>query len=125
MIRWAFCLLILPGTAVACEGIGQRMVSDKKDAPGVYVEVEDIPLARPFSMRINVCDDAEIENLRVDALMPAHQHGMNYNPSVTALDNNVFEVNGMLFHMPGEWELQVDLAADGKALFYKHTIAIK
>lgn len=125
MIRWVFGLLILPGTAVACEESGQPMVSDNEDAPRVYIDIDDIPLAQPFSIRIDVCDDAEIKNLRVDALMPAHKHGMNYTPSVTALGNNTFEVNGMLFHMPGEWEMQVDLAARGEAILYKYSIALK
>ena len=39
--------------------------------------------------------------------MPAHKHGMNTSPRLSALGAGRFEAEGMLFHMGGEWQLYV------------------
>lgn len=51
--------------------------------------------------------------LMVDAAMPEHQHGMNTKPRVEVSADNCFHVDGMLFHMPGRWELYFDITQDG------------
>ncbi len=43
--------------------------------------------------------------LEIDAGMKAHNHGMNVNPQIKALGNGQFKVEGLLFHMPGDWFL--------------------
>ena len=45
------------------------------------------------------------EALTVDAQMPEHRHGMNYRPSVTRLAPGRWRAEGLMFHMPGRWEL--------------------
>jgi sugar lactone lactonase YvrE len=51
--------------------------------------------------------------LLVDAGMPEHQHGMTTQARVLPLGGGRFDVAGLLFHMPGYWELHFDLARDG------------
>jgi hypothetical protein len=48
-------------------------------------------------------------SVAVDARMPAHNHGMNLQPRVTAVGDGAFRAEGLLFHMPGTWELYVDV----------------
>ncbi|MFP4597583.1 MAG: hypothetical protein ACOC9W_01025 [Persicimonas sp.] len=55
--------------------------------------------------------DAEIE---VEATMPAHEHGMNTEPTVTKEDDGSFLVEGMKFHMRSDtaedkWQVHVDV----------------
>jgi hypothetical protein len=45
----------------------------------------------------------------VDADMPAHRHGMNTKPEVSAIDGGTYRAEGMLFHMAGEWVIMVDV----------------
>jgi hypothetical protein len=47
--------------------------------------------------------------LRIDAVMPQHRHGMNYRPTVAALGDGRFRAEGLLLHMPGLWEFSFDL----------------
>jgi hypothetical protein len=47
--------------------------------------------------------------LAVDASMPEHQHGMTRRPIVKRTENGGFRVEGLLFHMPGRWELYFDV----------------
>jgi hypothetical protein len=49
-------------------------------------------------------------SLAVDAAMPQHGHGMNRVPVIEKLSDGKFRVDGLLFHMPGKWELYFDVA---------------
>ncbi|WP_170711984.1 MULTISPECIES: hypothetical protein [unclassified Ruegeria] len=101
------------------------MGSQAPNAPEVYVDVGEIPLAQPFSIQISVCSEATVQEVRVDAFMPAHQHGLNYAPEVSALGDGLFRVDGLLFHMPGLWELQTDVEFRGRSVSYTSEISLK
>jgi hypothetical protein len=47
-------------------------------------------------------------SLRFDARMPEHGHGMNREPEIESQGPGEFRVSGLLFHMPGYWELYFD-----------------
>lgn len=77
-----------------------------------------IPLNEMFAMNVRVQDanrqplgPKDIE-LRVDAAMPQHGHGMNTTPRTQSSDGG-FQVSGMLFHMPGDWQIYFDVTRDG------------
>ena len=72
------------------------------------------PLNGEFSVRFRLLDAGgtplatDLSSLGVDADMPAHGHGMNVAPKLVQADGWV-EATPLLFHMPGAWELYVDL----------------
>jgi hypothetical protein len=77
------------------------------------VSGEPITVGRHVALEVQVCPpDAVL--LRVDAVMPEHRHGMNYRPSVKALGPGRWRVEGLLFHMPGRWELRLDVQSAGR-----------
>jgi hypothetical protein len=82
-----------------------------------------IPLDRHFQLDIAVCGIAVTE-LRVDAGMPAHRHGMNYQPSVQRLGEGRYRVSGLLFHMPGLWQLTFDISSGGRSHRFQQDIEI-
>jgi hypothetical protein len=41
--------------------------------------------------------------------MPEHRHGMNYRASVAPQGGGRFLAAGLLFHMPGRWQLVFDV----------------
>ncbi|MFQ5413769.1 MAG: FixH family protein [Phycisphaerae bacterium] len=53
-------------------------------------------------------------DLAVDASMPAHRHGMTTRARVTRTGPGRYHVDGLLFHMPGHWELYFDITRDGE-----------
>jgi hypothetical protein len=74
-----------------------------------------VPENEPFGLEVWVLEPgpeprlaAGVE-LAVDAGMPEHGHGMNREPKVKRLGPGHFAVTGMLFHMPGDWELYFDI----------------
>ena len=76
-----------------------------------------IPLGRHFSIEFAICANAgpsPPESVVVDAWMPEHRHGMNYKASVRPQIGGHFRADGLLFHMPGRWELIFELRAAGR-----------
>jgi hypothetical protein len=69
-------------------------------------------LSKHFSVEVAICPKGgapEPEALRVDARMPAHGHGMNYTAQVKSLGGARYRADGLLFHMPGQWEFLFDV----------------
>jgi hypothetical protein len=56
---------------------------------------------------------AEI-TVAVDADMPAHRHGMNTRPEISEISVGSYRVEGMLFHMGGDWVISVDVTSGDK-----------
>lgn len=126
MTKLAFLFgLLWPAGALACETSGLSLISLDQNAPRVEMSLENMQLAQPFSVKIEVCDDIGIKAVSVDAIMPAHQHGLNYSPTVVNLGKGVFRVDGLLFHMPGVWEIQVALTHQTGVTRYTQTTTLQ
>ncbi len=77
-----------------------------------------IPLNQPFDLVVYLTAGAsggslEDAQLDINARMPHHRHGMTRRPRVTRRADGGYDVSGMLFHMPGYWELHFDVTARG------------
>jgi len=70
-----------------------------------------IAVGQHFSLEAAVCarSGPVPTDLRVDAHMPDHRHGMNYRASVAPRGDGRFVAEGLLFHMPGRWQLLFDV----------------
>ncbi len=74
---------------------------------------DEVVVNDDFDLTVTVHDGADVTTLLadatvvVDAGMPAHGHGMNVVPTVTANGDGTFAVEGMRYHMPGHWEMVV------------------
>jgi len=119
-------LLLLGTSAFSCTESPQsvpRETKTKSFAVSLQTSPAQIPVNQHFSMEFTVraAEGAQIpEQIAVNADMPAHGHGMNTKPRLTALGANRWRVEGMLFHMPGAWEIYVYIgrkAAMERAVF--------
>jgi hypothetical protein len=97
-----------PADAGAARLEGRRFVASLASLPAPP------PLNAPFAVELSLCarDGSAVPAPRVDAWMPAHRHGMNYRPGVTALAPGRFRAEGLLFHMPGRWEFVVEIGGE-------------
>lgn len=92
--------------------------------------LQSISVSEPFSVLVTICselgDDPKVE---LDALMPAHGHGMNYIPEHTIVeqsDNHVkVQVEGLVLHMPGQWQWQLDITIDSERQAYSHDFKVQ
>jgi len=86
-----------------------------------------IEVGIPFTLIMNVCtkrgEPAEL--VAIDATMPAHKHGMNYTPKIVAGVDGRYRVEGLVFHMPGEWELVLDVRSGGEMERLTHGLVVK
>lgn len=114
------CIGLFAGaTAWACgEALGNE-VRRIEQAPFVLAYQTTppaIPVGRHFVIDFVLCprDGAVLPaEVRVDATMPEHRHGMNYRPSVVSRGAGVYRAEGLMFHMPGRWELVFELRGSG------------
>jgi hypothetical protein len=123
----AAALLALAGVpaiavaAPACEaprGFAPQKRLESADAVVLYRTIPPaIEVGQHFAVEAVVCPaprDGAAPALRVDARMPEHRHGMNYRPSVAKKGDGLYLAEGLLFHMPGLWQLMFDVERGGK-----------
>jgi hypothetical protein len=86
-----------------------------------------IEVGQPFSLIMNVCSKRgeSAELLSLDATMPAHKHGMNYAAKIVPGVNGRYRVEGLVFHMPGEWELVFDVRFGGETERLAHGLVVR
>ena len=86
-----------------------------------------IEVGQPFALILNACTrrGAPAELVAIDASMPEHKHGMNYAPVIVSRGDGRFRAEGMLFHMPGTWEVVFDLRSDGTTERLTHEFVVK
>lgn len=73
-----------------------------------------IAVGSHFALDLVICPKADApppQSVRIDAQMPEHRHGMNYKPGISRVvaEPSRFRATGLMFHMPGRWELVFDL----------------
>jgi hypothetical protein len=106
------------GAALACEAPPGFTARERLTAEGVVVMFRTVPAAivigRHFSVEAIVCATPPTVGLRVDAQMPEHRHGMNYRPTVASTGDGRYVAEGLLFHMPGRWQLVFDVDRGGR-----------
>ncbi len=72
-----------------------------------------LAVSKPFALRVALCP-ARAELVRVDATMPEHRHGMNYRARLVPAGDGRWRVDGLVWHMPGRWELLLVVRLDGQ-----------
>jgi hypothetical protein len=90
-------------------------------------EPSPLKVGQFFSAEIVACrSPAPITRIALDAAMPAHGHGMNYRPKVTEIAPGHYRFTGLMLHMPGRWQITVDLY-DGTNLTRRltHTLDLR
>jgi hypothetical protein len=115
-------LVVALAAATEAAGCGEGLAAVTGRATGAHYDVafatHPAPIATGahFALEVAVCPRggaASPRALAVDAVMPEHRHGMNYRPTITVLGPGRYRAEGLMFHMPGRWDLLFDV--DGGA----------
>ncbi len=80
-------------------------------------DLEPLQINRMHSWVLHVRDESgkpvEGASIEVEGGMPEHDHGLPTRPRVTAsLGNGDYKIDGMRFHMNGQWEIFVHITTD-------------
>ena len=90
----------------------KRILENSRYQIAYRTDVNPVPVGMHFIVDFAVCPRGRAAiptAVRVDANMPDHRHGMNYRPVVTTSAPGVYRAEGLLFHMPGRWDLTFDV----------------
>jgi hypothetical protein len=124
MKRWwwaAGLLAALP--AAACPLPSPMLQAGSLQAEWKADSDAPVGVGQHFVLNVRLCP-ADAVLLRVNAVMPEHGHGMNYRPSVTRLPDGHWRVEGLLFQMPGSWELRLDVRMADRTERLRQTIDV-
>lgn len=104
--------------APACDPPPGFTASSRLESRDVIVLFRTVPatieVGRHFAVEAVVCAAAPAPTLRVDAGMPEHRHGMNYRARLSPAGPGRYVAEGLLFHMPGRWQLLFDVGHGGR-----------
>lgn len=114
----------LAATACPLKAADGSRLSDGPVSLAWRSESGPIAQGRPFALRVVLCP-AGAELVAVDATMPAHRHGMNYQPSLHAQGGGRWRAEGLLWHMSGAWELRFEVMHAGQAHRLRQTVQLK
>jgi len=118
----------IAGAADGCmlAGDGRRAQNAASTQTIVYrFAPAELKTDRHFSLLIETCPLSAAAELLVEATMPAHRHGMNYKPTVTREGPGRWRADGLLLHMPGEWQFRFDIREDGRTERLTDTLVVK
>ena len=121
IVRFGLAALLLGLTATAatsgqaaCPAPPGSAAMAPETSPGfvaafLSLQPERLSVGEVFAAEITICggDASAVEKIQVEAIMPAHRHGMNYLPEITKIEPGRYRADGLLFHMPGKWRIDV------------------
>lgn len=117
-LRKGIAAALVAGATAACgcpltPDDGRTLAGDGIELAWAPAGQRVITVSEAFAIDVRACP-ADADLLAVDAVMPAHRHGMNYRPSISAVGPGRWRVDGLLWHMRGRWELRFELRRDGR-----------
>jgi hypothetical protein len=121
---------LLPAVAAPVEPLPRIARASRGEVVVRYApEPDPIPLNEPFEIDLDIRaaagDARPVEGAQVfvTGWMPEHLHGMVRRPETVELGGGSYRATGLLFHMPGRWQIRVDVVAGSKperAVFEVH-----
>ncbi len=81
-------------------------------------------VGQPVVLTLRLCP-AQAQLLAMDATMPEHRHGMNYQAQLKPLGEGLWQVQGVLLHMAGRWELRFDTEHQGRRETRRESLVLR
>ena len=112
------CLLPEAGDYFAFDDTGVPILIVRTPGGGLNAFVNicshrGAPLNDYFAVEVSV-PGPRPDAVEIDADMPEHHHGMLSEPVVTEVAPGRWRAEGMLLHMPGDWEIYVTVLRNGR-----------
>jgi hypothetical protein len=127
-LRALALLALAAAPAGACAWPGPAEGVMRVESGGRVVLYRAVPapirVNAPFEIEAMACASEPVTGLKVDAHMPDHRHGMNYRPTVSPLGEGRYRARGLVFHMPGRWEILFDVETARGAERVRHAVVL-
>ncbi|MEM7241774.1 MAG: FixH family protein [Pseudomonadota bacterium] len=126
MIRTALLFCLIANGVLACPATPDALaLQAQAEAPSAYITMDPPAISQPRSAQIEFCTDLSMADLSFNAIMPAHQHGMNYEVTVEKIAPGTFDIENIVFHMPGLWEIQVEAISGSTSFPYTAEVMVE
>jgi hypothetical protein len=127
-------LAVLAGAApasadVACpsEGQGFQRIRTGEAEVAYRWEPAELRVGRFFAAEVVACrapGPEPVREIAIDAIMPAHGHGMNYRPTAKRRSAGHYRFTGLMLHMPGTWQIAFDLIQGTRRTRLTHEVKL-
>jgi YtkA-like len=87
----------------------------------------ELKVGRFFAAEVVACkapSPEPVREIRLDATMPAHGHGMNYRPAAAQTAPGHYKFTGLMLHMAGTWRVTIDLVQGTKRTRLTHEVKL-
>jgi hypothetical protein len=88
-------------------------------------EPAELKVGQFFAAEVVACRTPGTEpvgRIALDAIMPAHGHGMNYRPKAEPAGAGRHRFTGLMLHMPGTWRVTFDLYRGAERIRLTHDL---
>ncbi len=116
----------------ACDAISKNeAITMESENYSVHLQpTSPITVGQAASVRVTLCGATTLDTtLKLDASMPAHGHGTNYTPEhqIEAHSDKHMQylVEGVVLHMPGEWQWQVEVRTGSTRESLSHRFSVE
>lgn len=109
-------------------GPGTSRVENSAYVVAYRTQPAPVVVGQHFAVAFAVCAKrgaALPQSVQVDAHMPAHKHGSNYRAAITRATDGTYRAEGLMFHMPGRWDLTFDVAAGTTTQRLAHAVEVR
>ncbi len=65
------------------------------------------------------------DRIKIDAVMPAHGHGMNYRPTAERIAAGHYRFTGLMLHMPGTWRFRFSHMRGDVGFMLEHDVDLR
>ena len=100
------------GAACPADGQGFRRLKTADAEIAYRFDPAEPKVGQFLTMEVIACrapGAAPVDEIAIDATMPAHGHGMNYRPAAVRAGAGHYRFTGLMLHMPGTWHIAFDL----------------
>lgn len=121
-------LPVLAASACPTPEQGFRRLTSPEAEVAYRWDPADVKVGQFFTAEIVACRTQQQDTtpeIKIDATMPAHGHGMNYRPTATSTRPGHYRFTGLMLHMPGTWRVTIDLLQGGKRTRLTHELNLK
>ncbi len=117
------CALLVSGGAMGNQATGDSLADSRFQSRASHFQVSVDPGLRPVAIntihrwvvQVLTADGTPVPAARITVSggMPTHDHGLPTRPEATGyLGEGRYVIEGMRFHMAGEWEVVLDIETD-------------
>jgi hypothetical protein len=117
--------LPLPASACPTAEEGFRRLASPEAEVAYRWEPAELKVGQFFAAEVVACrapSTDPVREIRIDATMPAHGHGMNYRPAAAPAAPGRYRFTGLMLHMPGTWRVTIDLVQGARRTRLTHEL---